>query len=153
MKRLLSIVAAVIGLYAGNAAAAGSSTPANVDLQAVVNPACNITVPVGGYLINFGIYNPASPATGTVSVNFNCTKGTMPTGITIGTGLQPVGAQRYLKGPAVASDTIPYTIGGVLTNPVPPATNGKIDLTANILAGSWVAPDTYTDTVTLTVDF
>jgi hypothetical protein len=139
--------ALILTSIAGLATAAGTQ---QIDVSATVNTVCKFTT--GSALsLTFNAIDPsaAGPATKSVDVPFQCTKGTADTSVTV-TG----GGSSLVNG----SDSMAYsmTVGAIPTGTgfSGSAAATKVTVTGSIPATSYADAKalTYTDTVTLTIN-
>jgi spore coat protein U-like protein len=166
--RLALVLAAFVPMLA---AAQTASTAFQVG--ATVAKKCSVISP-GATTLNFGAYDPAGAAlTASLAINFHCTKGTtwsvtLDAGQNAGLGLSGSRAMAgggdhlgyelytdttYAAGKVWAGNTT----GGAGTFMTGAGTGGnttdQVTVYGQLLAGQYVAPATYTDTVNFVVNY
>jgi spore coat protein U-like protein len=176
-KYVLGLAVAAALLPASGAVKAAATT--SIAVSANVSQACSISTVSG---IAFGNYDPiganaTAPLNATGSVSVTCSKGAKGLTIGIDLGAQPAGAQRQMKGAAATSllkydifqppSAVPGTActfpgttawtatgAGLLTLETAPSKAARIyNVCGTIPGGQDVAVETYTDTVTATLNF
>jgi spore coat protein U-like protein len=166
---LLASASALVISYEGAVLAAGS---AHTDLSVTTNVIKSCTI--GTSVVNFTDYDPTAAAandTGVGTVTITCTKGTSPT-VSLGSGAHASGNQRNMKEVTPGTALISYllfqdsartvawgdgTNGGSPFTPTPVTTVDNSPQTYSVYGRITplqnVPMDTYSDTVTATVNF
>jgi spore coat protein U-like protein len=170
---------AALLISASGAVSAATSSTTTIAVSASVSQACSISTVSG---IAFGNYDPISAnataalnATGSISVT--CSKGAKGLTIGIDMGAQPAGGQRQMKGASGGTplqynifqppSAIPNTActfpgttawtnasGGMLTLETAPSKAARAyNVCGSIPGGQDVTVESYTDTVTATLNF
>jgi len=162
-KNVYVLLAAVILVIAMAGGAFAGSTTASVTASATVN---NICVAAGSPAINFGSIDASSTYTGNVNLSgmtLWCTKNDAAVKVTVGNGSYWDGSTMRMKASG-SLDYIPYAVActagcsaavtgqGKSTDLI---TTGVVAMHGNITAGGLdnVPADSYSDTVTLTIDY
>lgn len=175
---ILKLTMPVVLVAACGLACAATTVSTPIPVSATVTQACSIST---SSALAFGAYDPigthaSAPLNQTGQISVTCSKGA--TGLTVGMGLgiQPVGAQRQMKGvllgllnynlfqpsstAASAPCTFPGTIAwtdsgvGLLTLTAAPSKVARLyNVCGTIPGGQDVLVDSYTDTVSATLNF
>lgn len=154
-KGIVAIIVIALVALAGTAMGADTAT---VDITATVLGTCefsSVGTNIGFGTLPFDASGVASGDSAVGSIDFRCTNGAVFT-ITDDDGLHESGGTHRLESDTVAPlEYIPYTLAYV-----PTALTGQgwgtwitLNMTADIAAGAYTnnSPDTYSDTVTLTI--
>jgi spore coat protein U-like protein len=171
-------LAVAIALMSAAGFASAASTSANITVSASVSQACSISA----NLLQFGAYDPvganvSAPLNATGQVSVTCSKGASSLTLGMNAGAHPAGAQRQMIGsvatnllnynlfqppssvPATAC-TFPGTIAwtdagaGLLHLTSAPSKLPRLyNVCGSIPGGQDVGVDTYTDTVSVTLNF
>lgn len=168
MKTLRIAVTAALAALA--TAASAQTATGTFNVSATVAATCRVTSPATTTLA-FGAYDPAAAgaAVGSLTMNFRCTRGTAWE-VTLSTGANGPSATGTTRAMAGAGDFLNYelyrnaartevwsptvggnTVSGVGVGNAPGGDN--VTIYGGIPAGQFPAPGSYSDTVTLTVNY
>lgn len=158
MKTLsTSLKAVVIASLACAASLAAAADTQNLTVTASVNATCKFTS--AEQTLTFGALDPSNavdtPGSG-AAVTYKCTKGTTPTSVGVGTGLN--GTNNMKNTGTGNTDLIPYTLTAAAAAVGKGFGSGNdlaVTLTSNVSAADYAdkSAGTYSDTVVLTINY
>jgi spore coat protein U-like protein len=159
MKRLLVAATALVGTVAAQNAWASSQT-VSLSVGASVPTVCAV---VTTSALGFGALTVTSAATAQGTITLNCTAGGSVT-VSLNNGAQPNTGQNVMIGTANAAHTLNYSLyqdGAYSTAWIPASpevvsgtgASQVLQVYGKMLSGQTLTPDTYSDTVTVTVTY